>query len=205
MIKTLKVIIMNPILINIPMPITTPRLLIRPAQSSHSGILNRAIVESFNELKKFMAWANYIPSLEETTIELKKAEVRWILREDLMLLIFDKQTNDFLGATGFHRIDWKLPKFEIGYWVRSSESGKGIITESTNALTYYAFKELKAVRVEIKCSENNIGSRRIAEKLNFNLEGILYNDYRENDKSLRNTIVYACTDIEKLPRLNISW
>ena len=30
---------------------------------------------------------------------------------------------------GLHRIDWAVPKFEIGYWARTSHAGRGYITE----------------------------------------------------------------------------
>lgn len=191
---------MNPILIDISMPILTSRLLIRPVKYSDSIALNQAIVESFDKLSKFMSWADHKPTIDQTIIQIKEAQVKWILRKDLLLLIFDKKNNKLLGATGFHRINWDLPKFEVGYWVRSSEANKGIITESTKALTYFAFTQLKAVRVEVRSDQNNIASQRIAQKLNFKLEGILVNDRLTNNKTLSNTVIYACTDINNLPK-----
>lgn len=196
---------MIPLLIDIPMPIKTERLILRPPTKDDSKELNSAILESFELLNKWMVWANHRPTLEESKIEICKMIARWTLREDLPVFIFDKGSKIFLGATGLTRINWELPSFEIGYWIRSDYAGKGIITEVTLALTSYAFKQLKAVRVEIKCDENNIASRRVAEKLGFNKEGILKNHMLTPDGSLSNTVIYARYDLLGLPELEVSW
>ncbi len=48
---------MNPILIDLPMPITTSRLLIRPPQLGDGIAVNAAILESYDVLYEFMDWA----------------------------------------------------------------------------------------------------------------------------------------------------
>lgn len=197
---------MNPLLIDIPIPITTPRLLLRPPQPGDGASVNAAIIESFAELNKWLSWADHKPTVEETEMEMRKAAARFILREDLPMLIFDRNTHEFLGGTGLHRMNWQVPKFEIGYWVRTSQAGNGIITESTNALAQYAFRQLKAARVEIKVDETNTASRRIAEKLHFKQEGILINEgLQANSSLLRNTVIYARYDDKGLPTLDVSW
>ncbi len=81
--------------------------------------------------------------------------------------------------------------FEIGYWIRTSETGKGYITEAVNALTVYGFGELKADRIFIRCDDRNPASARVAEKAGYQLEGIMRNDSLANDGSLRSTRLYA--------------
>lgn len=197
---------MNPLLFDIPMPITTQRLLLRPPQAGDGAVVNEAILESFETLTQWMPWADHRPSVKETEANMRTFQAKWILRESLMLLIFDKATGKFLGASGYHVGDWNLPSFEIGYWVRSSRAGQGIITESTNALVRFAFDQLKAVRVEIKSEEDNVASRAIAEKLNFTLEAVQKNSKLKTDnKTLCNGVVYARTDAHNLPDIFVSW
>jgi RimJ/RimL family protein N-acetyltransferase len=62
-----------------------------------------------------------------------------------------------------------------------------------SALTAYAFEHIKAVRVELITDEENVSSRRVAERSGFTLEGILHKERRAPDASLRNTCVYART------------
>ncbi len=94
--------------------------------------------------------------------------------------------------TGLHRIDWEIPKFEIGYWVDTRKAGHGFITEAVEGLAHFAFSELSAKRVEIQCDTNNWRSRAIPERLGFKLEGIHYNDSVAIDgNELRDTCVFA--------------
>ncbi|MCZ8517735.1 GNAT family N-acetyltransferase [Paenibacillus filicis] len=43
------------------------------------------------------------------------------------------------------------PKFEIGYWIDTRYSGNVYMTEAIQGITSYAFNELKARRIEIRC------------------------------------------------------
>ncbi len=102
----------------------------------------------------------------------------------------DKQGR-LLASSGLHRIDWSVPRFEIGYWRRSSERGRGYVTEGVRALTEMAFTQLGAVRVEIRCDDLNVRSARVAERCGFVLEGVLRNDSRSSQGALRSTRIYA--------------
>ena len=81
--------------------------------------------------------------------------------------------------------------FEIGYWCRKRFQRQGYITESTEAITKFAFEVLGAKRVEIRVDPNNVRSRRIPERLGFELEGTLRNDALSTSGELRNTLVFA--------------
>src|SRR4051794_26238214 len=124
---------MNPILIDLPVPIKTPRLLLRHCLPGDGKALNLAVCESFTELNQWVPWADKIPSEEDSEFNVRTSYAQWILREDLRMMIFDLSGNRLLGSTGLHRIKWEVPAFEIGYWLRKSEAGKGYITEAVNA------------------------------------------------------------------------
>lgn len=163
----------------------------RPPQAGSGKACNDAIQESFNELHQWMPWAKTRPTVDETEEFARQACANWILRKELALQIYDKQTGEFLGGTGFHYIDWDIPRFEIGYWLRSSKIGQGIMTEAVDALTQYAFDTLKAKRVEIRCDEENLKSRKVAERCGYNLEAVLKMNELKADGAVRNTCIYA--------------
>ena len=48
---------LNPVLIDVPMPIRTPRLLIRPKQIGDGTITSAAVAETWEDLHKWMRWA----------------------------------------------------------------------------------------------------------------------------------------------------
>ena len=123
---------------------------------------------------------------------MRRAHADFMSRTDLMLLLFVKGTNTMVGASGLHRIDWRVPKFEIGYWLRTSYAGKGYMTEAVAAIDIFAFDTLGAHRVEIRCDERNTRSAAVARRCGYELEGILCNNSRDHlTGELKNTIVFA--------------
>ena len=67
----------------------------------------------------------------------------------------------------------QLPSFEIGYWARTSETGRGYFTESTAGLVRLCFERLGAERVELVCDPQNVRSTAVAERVGFVLEGTM--------------------------------
>ena len=94
-------------------------------------------------------------------------------------------------------VDWNVPRFEIGYWVRRRFEGQGYVTEAADAIARFAFGALGARRVEIRMDDRNERSWRVAERLGFRLEGVLRNESREGG-GLRDTRIYAVTDVSEL-------
>ncbi|MDQ1146442.1 RimJ/RimL family protein N-acetyltransferase [Bacillus sp. SORGH_AS 510] len=185
---------MKPILIDFPEQLTTERLLIRKPMPGDGKAVYDAMQASLTELKEYMPWAHRNQTVEDVEVNMREAHAKFLTREDLRLHLYDKETREFIGSSGLHRINWSVPKFEIGYWIDTRHSGKGYITEATHAITEFAFTELKARRVEIRCDSNNSKSRAIPEKLGFTLEGILKNDGLSADGiEIRDTCVYAKT------------
>jgi RimJ/RimL family protein N-acetyltransferase len=185
---------MKPSLLEFPEEFTTERLLIRKPLPGDGKTVYKAIQASLNELKPWMPWAHSNQTEEDVETNIRDSIAKFITREDLRLHLLDKVTGEFIGSSGLHRINWDIPKFEIGYWIDTRHSGRGYITESTEAITNFAFNELRAKRVEIRCDSTNTRSRAIPEKLGFTLEGILKNDSLSvESKELRDTCVFAKT------------
>ena len=177
--------------INYPFELVTKRLVIRSPVRDDAAQLMDAIGETIDRFKPWMPWADRVPTLEEAEENCRKAEESFMDGSDYRLHLFLKESSVFVGGSGLHRIDWLVPKVEIGYWIRASCSGKGYITEAVRKITRYALHEQKANRVEIRMSSRNEKSRRVPERLGFTFEGTLRNDARHLDGSLRDTCVYA--------------
>jgi RimJ/RimL family protein N-acetyltransferase len=182
---------MDPLLLDIPEEIQTERMVIRIARPGEGAAVNDAIRESIAELQSWMPWAKTCPTPEETEAHARKAHARFHTREDLTYRGWLKDGGAFVVATGLHRLEWDVPRFEIGYWVRTSLTGKGYCCEAVHALSRLAFETLGAQRVEIRCDTQNQRSWRVAERCGFELEGILRCDSRGCDGSVRDTRVYS--------------
>ncbi len=183
---------MNPILKEFPHTFDTERLTIRGPLPGDGVTVRNAALKSQDELKQWLPWAVDIPDEEEYEVNIREGNVRWLLREDLWMMIFLKGTNTLIGGSGLHRINWDVPKFEIGYWAHTAYAGKGYITEAVEAITAFAFDILKAARIEIRCDEKNSRSAAIPKRLGFVHEGTLRNDDRHHiTKDLRNTMLFS--------------
>ncbi len=195
---------MNPILLDLPMPIQTPRLTLRGPRPGDGAAVNAAVLESFEDLREWMPWATERPSLAASEENIRRACAAWILREDLRILAFDRATGALAASSGLHRIRWGVPSFEIGYWVRSSYAGRGLAGEITNALTRFAFGQLGARRVELRCAPDNTRSLRVIRKLGFEQEGLLRADTL-GPSGPRDTVVFSRMGLEGLPTLDVRW
>lgn len=182
---------MHPILREFPERFETDRLIVRAPLPSDAQQVNTAVIESFDELRPWMAWAKEKPTLEQTAETIRRAHGQFLLREELMLLLFLKDGETLVGSSGLHRIDWDIPSFEIGYWVRTSYGGRGYITEAVRGITQFAFEYLDARRVFIKCDAMNTRSAAIARRAGFDYEGIHRCDTRDHFGKLRDTLYFA--------------
>jgi RimJ/RimL family protein N-acetyltransferase len=140
------------------------------------------VTESLEELRPWMPWA-------------RRELAAFLERSDLMLLLFLKGTETLVG--GPHRIDWSVPRFEIGYWCRTRFAGRGYITEAVRGITGFAFDQLGARRVEILCDSLNVRSARVAERAGFRFEGELRNAELGADREPRDTLVFSMLPAER--------
>lgn len=188
----------DPLLVELPAELLTARLRLVPPKPGDGLMVNRAIAESFVELHEWMDWAATMPSIIESERFVRDAAARYLRRDDLPMFMRKRDTGEFVGSSGMHRIDWNVPRFEIGYWCRTSLVGQGYVGEAVAELTRFAFEQLKAVRVEIRTDVNNDRSWRVAERLGYTLEAIMRRDTRTASGALRDTRLYAMVDIADL-------
>lgn len=184
----------DPLLFPVPSMLETPRLLLRSFRLDDAPALHEALSESIEQLRDnlwFLTWVAAEPALQSAEVRCRRAEANFLLRTDLAFLAFEKKTGRLVASVGLHRTDWDVPKTEVGYWVRTSETGKGYASEGVMALTSWAFDVLRAKRVELMTDELNAGSRAVAVRCGFALEGILHHVMKGPDGGLRNSCVYA--------------
>lgn len=192
---------------DLPFPILTPRLLIRPPAPGDGRAHYEAVAESIDGLRPWLPWTRREIGVEASEAGCREARALFEKREDLRLFLFERASGRFVGGSGLHRVDWEHRIFEIGYWVRKSRAGRGCATEAANAIARYAFAALGARRVSIHCNASNAASRAVAERLGFPLEGILRNHdvVAAPEIACRDHAIYARTSPDGLPPLDASW
>jgi RimJ/RimL family protein N-acetyltransferase len=181
---------------DIPDVITTERLLIRPHKAGDGAAYFQAIVESLDDLRQWpaaMGWALAEQTPEGTEAFCRACRIAFDERQDFPLLITLRDDETVVGSSGLHRPDWSVPKLEIGWWGRSTYSGRGLITEAVGAIIQFAFEHLRARRVFALPDDENVASWRICERVGMSYEGLLKHERAEPDGTLRNTRLYAST------------
>lgn len=184
----------DPLRLDIPTELRTARLLLRPFRQDDAAALHQAITESIVELRRYLwtvPWVAVEPTPEAAQVRCRQAEAAFLLRTDLSYLAFDRNTGRLVASVGLHRTDWTVPRTEVGYWVRTGEVGRGYATEGVQAITDWALRGMGAIRVELIADEDNAGSRAVALRCGFALEGIQRNVGRRPDGALRHHCVYA--------------
>jgi ribosomal-protein-serine acetyltransferase len=78
---------------------------------------------------------------------------------------------EFAGGIGL-MLDAFGHAAEIGYWIRSSFEGRGLVTRACEALIDHAFDGVGVHRVVIRAGVENVRSRAIPERLGFTFEGV---------------------------------
>ena len=182
--------------------IETERLVLRAPQLGDGTTINAAVCESFVELHRWMPWARVPPTIEESETNTHQGYEAFASGQDYPVRLWLKN-GTFVGACGLHRGNRDVPSFELGYWCRTSLTGQGYISEAVQALSVFAFSHFNAQRLEIRCDTRNAGSRRVAEKCDFTLEGILRYFERANDGTLRDTCIFARYSDIKESKVNV--
>ncbi|MER5311199.1 GNAT family N-acetyltransferase [Streptomyces sp. NPDC002773] len=61
--------------------------------------------------------------------------------------------------------------WEVGFWLAEEHRGSGYMTETVRALAHWAFTALGCTRLVWRAEVGNVGSRAVAERVGFVMEG----------------------------------
>ncbi len=186
---------MDPLLLDIPERLDGERVVLMAARAGCGAEMAVVIAQSLPHLRPWMVWAQEAPTAESAELVVRRMHADFIARRDLSYQLYarrpDGSAGRLLGGAGLHRIDWRVRRFEVGYWIRSDAAGQGYVSEAVRLLTDLAFETLAARRVEIRMDALNTRSRAVAQRGGFDLEGILRRDSLSVDGLPRDTCVYA--------------
>ena len=153
--------------------LTNGSVLLRPPQMRDIGPMYEAVRESITEVSRWLAWCHPDHSVEDSRAWIKSRPAAWASGSEYSFAITDAADGAFLGTCGLNRIDPLHRCANLGYWVRTSQTGRGVAAGATILVARFAFKELKLNRVEIVIADSNAPSLRVAKKVGATWEGLL--------------------------------
>jgi RimJ/RimL family protein N-acetyltransferase len=139
-------------------------ILVRPLRLDDAEALFAAVRESIPEVSPWLPWCHENYAIEETREFLRSRVHPEQSEETYSFGIFDQPSERFLGGVGLNFINRVHQIANLGYWVRTSASGKGVASKATRLVARFGFAELGLQRIEIIASVSNIASQRVAEK-----------------------------------------
>lgn len=152
----------------------TDRLVLQKFSRRDAGALDDAIRISIADLNQWLPWARPDYNSADTAAFLRESALAW--REDRAWDYSMRLRSDptrHLGNISFWTVS-KLGKiFEIGYWVRSDQTGMGYCTEAVERILDEGFNHLGYHKAVLRIAVGNGASDRVAEKLGFTREGVL--------------------------------
>ncbi|HDX9591049.1 TPA: GNAT family N-acetyltransferase [Bacillus pseudomycoides] len=101
-----------------------------------------------------------------------------------------KGTDQLIGTCGFHLINNKHRRAEIGYELDETYWGKGYATEALQAILTYGFETLYYERISAVVYPENESSRKLLQKAGFAEEGLLRKYMIQNDV-MHDAIMYS--------------
>lgn len=98
---------------------------------------------------------------------------------------------ELLGEIGLSGLDVKNQTGEIGYWLKKSARGKGLIDKLIPIIEKLGFETLNLRKINIWCDADNVSSRRHAEKNGYVLEGVQRERKLWHDASIHSTAMFG--------------
>ncbi len=139
------------------------------ANESDAAELSRVINGCRAYLSQWLPWVKE-SKFEKDSLEFILSRKR-AYKEGRGLTCTIRVHSKIVGVIGFSVINKADSKAEIGYWIQEKSQGKGVITQSCQALVDFGFNSLNLNRIVIRCAEQNIKSSAIPERLGFVYEG----------------------------------
>ena len=136
-------------------------------------LLCEAARESSPEVSVWLPWCHPLYSMEESLEWILRSCKQWDDRREFHFGIFDSQTGVFVGGVGINELKPEHRMGNLGYWVRTRWSCRGIATAAAILAAEFGFEELLLKRIEILVALGNDRSQRVAQKLGATREGVL--------------------------------
>jgi ribosomal-protein-serine acetyltransferase len=152
----------------------TDRLILQRFTRRDSSTLDDAIRVSLTDLNQWLPWARMDYASGDTSAFIRDSIQAW--KEDRAWDYSIRMKGDpsrHIGNVSLWTVS-KLGKIgEIGYWVRTDETSRGICTEAVDRLLGEAFGSMGYHKVVLRIAVGNEASDRVAQKLGFTKEGVL--------------------------------
>ncbi len=170
--------------------LTDGNIIIRPCQPEDAAVICEGVQESMREMLKWAPWCHPDYSISDCKLWLDSRSQMRSEGIEYDFVIIDAKDKAFLGGCAIDQINRKHNFANLGYWVRSSQAGKGIATAALRLISRFGIETLGFTRLEIVAAEQNKASQRVAEKVGAVREGVHRNRHVVHD-TIYNSVMFS--------------
>ncbi len=163
--------------------------MLRPFRRRDADPLLEAVQASLPELIRWLPWAHHGYGRNDAVAFIRESMSAW--REGRAFdfsIRRDARPDRHLGNVSVWFTARGGHVGEVGYWIRTDETGKGLCSQATARVLQIAYEELAMHKVVLRIAIGNLASERIADKLGFVREGLLREELRVNGQWMDHTL-----------------
>lgn len=156
---------------------------LRPPTERDLDDVYAGVCESRPELEAWMAWCHPGYGRADAANWLRLAEQGQADGTEYSFVIVECATGAALGTCGLNAIDRVNRWANLGYWVRTPATGRGVATRAATLAADFGFAELGLHRIEILAATGNAPSQHVATRVGAIREGVLRRRLHVNETS----------------------
>lgn len=145
---------------------------LRVPEPSDAGAILDAVRESLAELQPWMSWCHPGYALADA-LDWAGSRRQAAAEGNAYEFVIANPDGGLLGCCGVNTVNKENRFANLGYWVRTSRTGRGIATAAVRLLAGWAFAHTDLERLEIVVAVGNAASLRVADKAGAVREGTL--------------------------------
>ncbi|MGX1855250.1 GNAT family N-acetyltransferase [Streptomyces sp. NPDC055299] len=157
-----------------PVTLTTERLVLRPFEPSDAPAVHAACQEPDIPRWTSVPAPYGVDDAEQFVGTI--APEGWRDDTTYNFAVASRADGSLVGAMGLvrlARLHTPERQAELGYWTAKEHRGRGYTVEAARAVLRWAFRDLGVERLEWHAEAGNEGSRAVARKVGFHMEGTL--------------------------------
>ena len=138
---------------------STQRLLLKPISMAYKTDIFREFTQ---EVTTYL-YSEPPKKVQDTENFINQSLLNMAKGEELVIVILKKDSQEFLGCSGIHKINSKYPRY--GIWLKKSAYKQGYATETISALQLWADENLNYEYLRYALDQANTASHRVVEKI----------------------------------------
>lgn len=162
--------------------LTDGHVVVRAFAADEVEPLYAAIAASVADLRRWMPWCHAEYARDDARRFIEFARESGQRGDEYNFGVFRARDEALLGSCGLNRRDRVNRSANLGYWVRSDQTQRGVATAAARLVARFGFDALALERITILAAVDNEPSQRVARRVGACYEGLARRAVRVGDE-----------------------